>query len=165
MMFFFTQALLAAATLAPPPSMNVPVRGEFVHAGAALDGATWSRLQSTSVAATGHDQQTATYGGVRLADLLSDSGAPVGDQVRGKAARAYLVVGAADRYTAIFSLAELDPAEVRCAPILANSRDGLALGTDDGPLMVVAPCDRTHARWVRQVTGLTIVVAADGSLP
>lgn len=155
------RTLLLVAVIAPPaklPQPVIPVGGAFVRPAAALDDAVWKRLPHVEAKAADHDGNVGSYGGVRLADLLRDAGAPVGAAVRGKAARAYVLVSAADEYSAIFTLAELQTRDTRCAPLLANSRDRVALRSDDGPIRVVAPCDRTHARWVRGVTKLTVIV-------
>src|SRR5450631_1509457 len=45
------------------------------------------------------------------------------------------------------------------APILAEARDGTPLPSKQGPVQIVAPCDLTHARWVRGVTQLTVIVS------
>ena len=154
--------LLATATATgpavPPPAVAVPLGGAFVRSGTVLDAAAWTRLPHASVTATGHDGRAGRYDGIRLADVLRDAGVPVGDAVRGDAARAYVLVSASDGYAAIFSLAELDAAEARCAPLAVDARDGAPLSGDTGPVGVVAACDRTHARWVRNVTNLTVVV-------
>jgi hypothetical protein len=92
---------------------------------------------------------------VRLADLVRAAGAPAGD-VRGRAAAAYLAVHGSDGYIAIFSLPELDSTVERCAPILADTKGGVRIGADVGPLRVVAPCDRHASRSVRNVVALTI---------
>jgi hypothetical protein len=165
-MISFAHALpIAAVALALPPATHVSIQGEFVKTGATLDSATWARLPSASTEATDPDEKKSVYAGVRLAGVLRDAGVPVGEEVRGKAARAYVVVSAADRYVAIFSLAELASTESRCAPVLADARDAMPLPSDVGPLRIVAPCDQTQARWVRQVTGLTIIVAPDPASP
>jgi hypothetical protein len=96
-----------------------------------------------------------TYSGVRLADLVRTTGAPAGD-VRGRAVAAYLAVRGSDGYVAIFSLVELDSTVERCAPILADTKDGVKIGADIGPLRVIAPCDRRASRSVRNVVSLTI---------
>ena len=84
---------------------------------------------------------------------------PIGDAIRGNAARAYVLVSAADGYAAILSLVELDAAGSRCAPLAASEADGAPLPGREGPVQIVAPCDGSHARWVRAVTKLTIVIA------
>jgi hypothetical protein len=156
---FLLAAVVASPVASPLPV--VPIGGAFVRSASALDAAAWARLPHVKTKAVDHDGKVGEYDGVRLADLLKDAGAPVGDAVRGKAARAYVLVSASDGYTAIFTLAELDSVATRCAPLLADARDQLPLSSDTGPVRVVAPCDRTHARWVRGVTKLTVVVASE----
>ncbi len=68
----------------------------------------------------------------------------------------YLVVEAADGYRAVFALSELDPAFTDRVILLADRRDGQPISTRDGPLQVVVPGEKKHARWVRQVIRLKI---------
>jgi hypothetical protein len=151
-------ALAASPAPAPAAAAPVPVTGDLVRPGFAFDAAARAALPRTSVSGTDPDASVATYDGVALADIVHAAGANVGDAVRGSAARAYVVVHASDGYVAVFSLAELRGAETRCTPILADARDGSALAAAVGPLRVVAPCDLTHARWVRGVVSLSVVV-------
>ena len=151
-------AILVAVVTAAAPAVAIPIGGALVHAGATLDAAAWTRLTHVSANAVDHDGHAGAYEGVRVGDVLRDSGAPVGDAVRGSAARAYVVVSASDGYSAVFALAELETAEPRCAPLFAQTLDGAPLTAKVGPVQVIAPCDRTHARWVRNATAVTVVV-------
>ncbi len=155
-------ALVAAVGAAPAPSPvavpPIPVTGDLVRPEFVFDTAARAAVPRTSVSGTDPDTSVATYDGVALADIVRAAGASVGDAVRGSAARAYVVVRGSDGYVAVFSLAELRGAETRCSPILADARDGNALAATVGPLRVVAPCDLTHARWVRGVVSLSIGV-------
>jgi hypothetical protein len=161
----FAAALLLAdvppAVVAPlaATAPALPLAGAFVKPGAMLDAAARAALPRASVDVTDPDSRSAHYAGVTLASVLAAAGAPVGDAVRGAAARAYVVVGAADHYSAIYTLAELRSSAAACAPLVADERNGAPLDAKTGPLHLVAPCDLTHARWVRNVTSLTIVVA------
>jgi len=114
---------------------------------------TFRRWPSTT---TGTPESTKAS---EIGDVLRDAGAPVGDGLRGPAARTYVLVSAKDGYSAVFALGEIETSEARCAPLLADARDRSPLPPHVGPVQVVAPCDRTHARWVRAITELTIVVA------
>lgn len=116
-------------------------------------------LARDTVTAVDHNGSRGVYGGARIADILHAAGVPIGGAVRGPAARAFVRVSAVDGYAAIFTLAELETTQARCAPILAETRNGRPLAPGTGPLRIVAPCDRTHARWVREVTRLTVVVS------
>jgi hypothetical protein len=160
-------AAALAASPAPSPAAvpPVPVAGDLVRSDFVFDAAARAAVPRTSVSGTDPDASVGTYDGVALADIVHAAGANVGDAVRGPAARAYLVVRASDGYVAVFSLAELRGAETRCTPILADARDGSPLAVSVGPLRVVAPCDLTHARWVRGVVSLSIVVVPGTDTP
>ena len=67
----------------------------------------------------------------------------------------YLLVEAADGYRVIFALPELDPAFTERVVLLADHRDGQPLSTAEGPLRLVVPDEKRHARWVRQVGSCT----------
>ncbi len=62
----------------------------------------------------------------------------------------------ADGYRAVFALPELDPAYTDKIILLADKRDGKPMDAKEGPLRIVVPDEKRHARWVRQVTGLVI---------
>jgi hypothetical protein len=162
--------LLAAAVAASPsPSPTGPavvtIDGALVRASYAVDATVRARLPHVSVMAAEHDGSTHAFSGIRLADALDDAGAPTGDRLRGSAARAYVLVTAADGYAAVYALGELDTADARCAPLLVDRRDGAPLAAENGPIGIVAPCDRTHARWVRSVATLTVVVTTAPTSP
>jgi DMSO/TMAO reductase YedYZ molybdopterin-dependent catalytic subunit len=103
-----------------------------------------------------HKGVDAEFEGVPLIDVLRKAGARVDDRLRGGALADYLVIEASDGYRAVFALAELDPAFTDRVILLADRRDGRAIDATEGPLRIVVPGEKKHARWVRQVTGLTI---------
>jgi hypothetical protein len=164
-------AFIAALAVSPAPSPAavpaIPVTGDLVRPGFVFDATARAAVPRTSVSGTDPDASVATYDGVALADIVHAAGANVGDAVRGAAALSYLAVRASDGYVAVFSLAELRGAETRCTPILADARAGSPLAAAVGPVRVVAPCDLTHARWVRGVVSLSILVTlgAETSMP
>ncbi len=132
------------------------IGGAFVHA-ETLDATALSKLPHVTISAVDPGGVAAQYSGVPLAVLLHSAGAPTGDAVKGPPARSYVAVEGSDGYIALYSLAELDTSAMQCAPILADARNNAAIPASLGPFHVVAPCDRTHARWVRNVISLTIV--------
>lgn len=152
---------LAATIGATPSGGTVAVRGAFLHS-EVLGEATLHALPRVSIAAVEHDGTISHYTGVALATILHRAGAPTGAAVRGAPARTYLAVEGSDGYVALYSLAELDTSAVRCDPILADERNGAPLSARLGPFHVVAPCDRVQARWVRNVTSLTLVTVPRG---
>jgi hypothetical protein len=98
----------------------------------------------------------ATFEGVLLTDVLAKVDLPVGDKFHNTAASYYLVVEAKDGYRAVFAWAELDSSFMDKAVYLVTKRDGKPLSEKDGPFQLVAPGEKRAARWVRQVTALTI---------
>ena len=68
----------------------------------------------------------------------------------------YLVVEATDSYRVVFALPEIDPAFTERTILLVDRRDHQPLSPHDGPLHVIVPGEKRHARWVRQVTAFTI---------
>lgn len=157
---FLAQTGVSAPPSAPAGSVSIEIAGDGVKPGAVLDAAAWKRLPRATAQAVDPDKRSSIYEGARMADVLQDAGLMLGDALRGKLARVYVVVTASDNYEAVFSLGEIDTADARCAPILVNVRDGAPLAAEAGPVRVVAPCDRHHERWVRNVTALRVLTAA-----
>ena len=77
----------------------------------------------------------------------------------GKALTTYLLVKAADGYQVVFALPELDPGFTDRVIFLADRRDDKPLSPKEGPLRIIVPGEKRQARWVRQVTSLTVVHA------
>lgn len=69
-----------------------------------------------------------------------------------------MLIDASDGYRALVALVEAD-ASFRDRPVLLCwAKNGTALDDHDGPLQVVIPDDKRHARDVRKVTRITVVV-------
>jgi DMSO/TMAO reductase YedYZ molybdopterin-dependent catalytic subunit len=121
-----------------------------------LSGADLAKLKRQTVRAKAHNGVESQYEGVALMDILAKAGVPGGNNLRGAALALYLVVEASDGYRATFALAELDPAFTDRVILLADRRDGQPLSAHEGPLQIIVPGEKKHARWVRQVIKLTI---------
>jgi hypothetical protein len=76
--------------------------------------------------------------------------------LRGDNLATYVLVRAADGYKVVFPLAELDPAFTDRVVLLAELRDQKPLTDPEGPLRLVIPDEKRRARWVRQVTSVTV---------
>ena len=113
-------------------------------------------LPRHQVRARDRDGTEATFTGVALVDLLRLAGVPLGAELRGKNMALYLLVEAADDYRVVFALPELDPAFTERVVVLADHRDGQPLAAAEGPLRLVVPGEKRHARWVRQVRSGTV---------
>jgi hypothetical protein len=115
-----------------------------------------ARLPRREVRARDRDGTEATFAGVALVDLLRLAEVPLGEKLRGSNMALYLLVEAADGYRVVFALPELDPAFTEHVVLLADHRDGQPLTTTEGPLRLVVPDEKRHARWVRQVGSCTV---------
>jgi hypothetical protein len=49
--------------------------------------------------------------------------------------------------------------------LLADKQEGAAFAANVGPLKIIVPGDKTHARWVRQVKSFPIARAPAGARP
>ena len=113
-------------------------------------------LPRREVRARDRDGTEATFAGVALVDLLRAAGVPLDAELRGSNMAMYLLVEAADDYRVVFALPELDPAFTERVILLADRRDGQPLAAAEGPLRLVVPDEKRHARWVRQVRSCTV---------
>jgi hypothetical protein len=103
-----------------------------------------------------HSKANETYSGVPLADLLSKVGVPLGESVRGKLFLIGIVAQGTDSYGVLYSLAEVDPAIHTGDVIVADTLDGQKLG-QDGAFKMVSSEERRPARWVRNLTSISVV--------
>ena len=110
-----------------------------------------------------HSGEAEHYEGVRLSDLLSKAGAPLGEKLRGKALATYVLARAADGYSVVYSLAELDPAMNGNTIILADTLNGKPLDPKEGPFKVVVPGEKRAARWARMVVGIEVLNAINAA--
>ncbi len=99
------------------------------------------------------------YSGTLLIELLKQAGVVTWDRERRSHLAKYVLVEAADGYRAIFALAELDSGLTTGEVLLADSLDGQPLPPGQGPLRIVAPADKRHARWIRQVRTIKVEMA------
>jgi DMSO/TMAO reductase YedYZ molybdopterin-dependent catalytic subunit len=111
------------------------------------------------VSATFHNSHTnadETYSGVRLADLLAKMGAPLGDQLRGKALANYVVATGSDGYQAVLALGEIDPSFHPGEVLIADAMDGKPLDAHSGPFKLVVTEDKRPARSVRNLVSIEL---------
>lgn len=153
-------ALGVAAAQAPQPA--APTEALLTVNGAAgktlqLSAAELAKLPRQTVKTGDRGQKESTYEGVSLTEVLRLAGAPLGDALgHHEHPTWYVVIEAKDGYQAVFALAELDPAFTDRLVLLADRKDGKPLAADEGPLRLLVPGDKRHARWVHQVTGVRL---------
>ena len=96
-----------------------------------------------------------TYQGVELSLLLARLNAPLEQKLRGKALAMYVLAEGTDKYRALYSLAEVDPAFHNETVIVADREDGQPI-TRDGPFKLVNTEDKRPARWVRNLASIQL---------
>jgi hypothetical protein len=120
--------------------------------------AMFADMKQVVVMAKAHDEKVHRYSGVTIADLLIKAGIMLGDSAKSKTINSYIIVTAADNYKAIYTIPEIDPLFATRSIILSNRADKRPLATEDGPFQIIVPGEKKHARWVRQVTGIQVVI-------
>jgi hypothetical protein len=103
-----------------------------------------------------HTDADETYSGVRVVDLLSKLGAPLGSDLRGKALANYIVATGSDGYKAVLALAEIDPSFHPGEVLVADTMNGKPLDEHSGPLKLVVTEDKRPARSVRNLTTIEL---------
>jgi len=150
-----TFTLDQSATKSAPSSVVLTIGGEVANP-IKLTAGDLAKLPRRSVQAKDHDGKDTAFEGIELAEVLKLAGVKSGEQLRGKELALFLVVEATDGYRAVFALPEVDHAFTDRIILLADRRDGKPLAEKEGPLRIVVPDEKCQARWVRQVTSLTV---------
>jgi hypothetical protein len=102
-----------------------------------------------------HTDAAETYSGVPLAVLLAKANAPLGKELRGKAMTSYVIATGSDGYSAVLSLAEVDPDFHGGQVMVSDTRDGQPLGKN-GPFQLIVSDDKRPARWVHNLISITL---------
>jgi len=103
-----------------------------------------------------HSDRDESYDGVRLADLLSKLGTPLGDHLRGNALSNYIVATGTDGYTTVLALAEVDPDFHPGEVLVVDEMDGKPLDAHSGPLKLIVSEDKHPARSVRNLIQIEV---------
>lgn len=111
------------------------------------------------VTAKDHDGNERRYTGVALVDLLKRSGTSLGNELRGKNLRKFVLIKGADSYEVQFALPELDPEFTTQTILLADAVDGVPLVPGVGPYRLVVPGEKRPTRWVRNVKSIEVRLA------
>ncbi len=125
-----------------------------------LSFAEIGKIKRQTVKVNDHGEE-ATFDGYALVEVLKLAGIEFGESLRGKRLATFLLIEAADKYQVVFALPELDPAFTDKLVLLADRRDGQPLSKTEGQLRLVVPDEKKHGRWVRQITNMKILRAAN----
>ena len=159
-------ALVAPATAqrpAVPPAAvaSIQISGDIPHP-LTLSDPDLRSLPQRTIHASEHGQAEASYEGVALSDVLARAGVTFGSALRGPALATYVMCSAPDGYRVVFTLAELDSAFSDRPVFVVDRKDGQPLDAHSGPFRIVVPGDARPARWIRQLSEITVVRPAPG---
>jgi hypothetical protein len=152
---FAVLALLLACALSAQEAPTLHVSGTSVQA-KDFTSEQLASIPRTTVTVKHPSGKEQKYEGVRLSDLLKKAGVVLGE-MRSPEVRSYVVATAPDKYKAVYSLAELDPAITSNEIIVADKLDGQPLDAKHGPFQVIAPGDKVPWRWIHMVNSLEVV--------
>ena len=103
-----------------------------------------------------HTKSNEKYSGVLVSDLLGKVGVPSGESVRGKLFLTGIIAEGTDNYGVLYALAEVDPSIHEGNVIVADSVDDHKL-EKDGAFKIVSTEEKRPARWVRNLTSITVI--------
>lgn len=103
-----------------------------------------------------HTKANEKYSGVALSDLLAKVGVPQGENVKGKVFLTAVIAEGTDKYSVLYALAEVDPSIHAGDVIVADQMDGQKIDKD-GAFKLVSTEEKRPARWVRNLTAITVV--------
>ncbi|MFY0254432.1 molybdopterin-dependent oxidoreductase [Chitinophaga sp. 30R24] len=152
-----TIALLLCHTVA---GQIVAVSGEVTRP-LKLSVTDIANMKKVTVAGTDRDGKEHLYSGVAVADILQRAGVIMGPQLRGENMLKYLLIKSGDGYEVLFSLPELDTTFSSRVIILADQVDGQPLPKGKGPFRIVVPGEKKPARWIWEVTEMTVRFAKE----
>lgn len=121
-------------------------------------------LNASAFAALPHAKITVenhTYEGVPLHEILRRAGQPMGEELRAGLLARYIMASAHDGYRVIFSLPEVDPVFGNNGALVVDMIDGHPLPENRGPLSLVVPGEKRHARWVWGLERIEVMSAPD----
>ena len=119
----------------------------------------WAKLPRASVKVVDHGGEQAMFEGVPARELLKLVGAPLGPDLRGPNLSAYVLAEASDGYQALYAITEFDAGFTDGLILVADRKNGEALGPKEGPLRMVVPWEKRQARWVRWLMLLRVRMA------
>lgn len=152
-------AAYASDPSSPPtdhPTVGLKVDGSTAYL---LDQTALASMPRTTVKATAPGEQSSTWTGVALEDIVRRACVASDDALHGRAMARFVRVTGADGYQVVFSAAELSADFGDTEVLLADARDGKPL-PPQSPFKLVVPKDKRVDRWVNYVTTIEVVDAS-----
>jgi hypothetical protein len=143
---------------APAPAKDeLRISARAYHEDLLLKAADLKAMPRTTITVHNeHSKADETYVGVRVSDVLTKMGAPLGKDLRGAVLSGYLVATGSDGYAAVIALAEVEPSFHSGEVIIADTMNGAPLDAKSGPFKLVVTEDKRPARWVRNLVSIEL---------
>jgi len=126
-----------------------------------LTASDLAALPRRTVSVKDKDDAEVKYEGVTVQDVLTKAGMKFGQSMRGARLRDYLLAESGENYAVVYALPELSDEFSDGVVLIADRANGAPITGRDGPLRVIATNDKKHARWVRNVSSLSIHTAPE----
>jgi DMSO/TMAO reductase YedYZ molybdopterin-dependent catalytic subunit len=156
----FFASLLAISAAAQTNEPALIIRGT-VEKPLNLALADLQTMPRTKLTVREKDGADATFEGVVLVEVINRAKPIFSDKCCSNTINTVVIVSAADKYQAVFSWPELDPKFGPGKILLADQRNGQPLDPGHGPLEIIVPDEKVHARWVRQVKSIEVLPLGD----
>jgi hypothetical protein len=151
---FISVIIFSDQCLAQTNSINI------TNAGNKTTTFTLADLQSfpqTTLNVAGEDGVMHNYTGFDLYAVLSKAGVAFGKDVRKQTINSYMLIKAADNYSVVYALAEVDSFFQPRKYWWLLRKDDNPLPANFGPLQIIATDEKRHARLIRMVTDINII--------
>jgi len=116
-------------------------------------------FKQDEIRTTDKDGKEHVFKGVKLISILDSAGVTLGGQLRGQNLAKYVLIKAVDGYQVVFSIAEIDEGYSAQTILLAYDIDDAPLPKGEGPFRMIVPGDKRHARWIREITTIKVIIA------
>ena len=158
---FAAQLSRAEGERSPTPVSSVAVAtlrlGGDVPSPCILNRGDIDRLPRAEAHVKDKDGKEVVFSGTPLLEILKAAGMKFDGAMPSRSAVAsYILVEAQDGYKVVFALSEVDPSQTDRVILLADHKDGVPLSALEGPWRIVVPGEKRPARWVREVTAISV---------
>ena len=114
-------------------------------------------MQRTTLKVHDKNGSEVTFEGVALYEVLKRAKPRLTEKCCSNSVNTVVIIRASDNYQALFSLPEIDPKFSDSQILIADHREGQLLSSPQGPLQIIVPDDKVHARWVRRVNSIEVL--------
>lgn len=156
----FTAAISLMASRQPEPAPLPALRVSGVGIQTlALSMSDLAAMPRTTLTVSEREDEKFTYEGVAVQAIFTKAGMAFGQAMRGPRLRDFVLAESSEKYGVVFALPEVSEEFSDRRIIVADKVNGAPITGRDGPLRIIVSDEKKHARWVRNVTTLTIRTA------